>query len=550
MKSRTSFFNKSLLRKDMVRFAPAWVLYGAYLLLIFGGSVLGAKASALADSLSSSISAFGFMNLIYAMLCAQLLFGDLFKSRMCNALHALPIRREGWFITHLLAGLAFSAVPVVAAGLAFLSALGSYWAAGLLWMAALMLQFLFFFAVAILSVMLVGNRFAAVVVYCILNFLSAIVLWLFYSLYAPFLHGLVLNENIFLKFCPSVWMIQFGWFSAGGWGGRVLLGTGWGYLALCALVGVAFLAVALLLYRKRPLEKAGDFIVFKATAPVFLVLYTFSAGTAFHLFSNVFVGESAELIFLVVGLAIGFFTGRMLLERTIRVFRGKTIAGFCTLVAVFGVTLLLTVLDPLGVTRWVPEEKDVKWVSVDNYSYYAQDEHAITDPQIIREILSVHKHAVENPQEENNGQPDVSIRLTYRLKNGRTVQREYLVDTATVAGVTLEHILSRPEVVFGAEYATAQKLFEAIHYIELDKEGLMITDREQLYGLAEALIADALEGNLCQQYVLYKDNGGEDYLYIKKQESKTDGKFNAYGWSICYTEQSVHTMAWIKEHIK
>ena len=68
--------------------------------------------------------------------------------------------------------------------------------------------------------------------------------------------------------------------------------------------------------------------------------------------------------------------------------------------------------------------------------------------------------------------------------------------------------------------------------------------------LAEALIADALEGNLCQQYVLYKDNGGEDYLYIEKQESKTDGKFNAYGWSICYTEQSVHTMAWIKENIK
>ena len=550
MKSRTSFFNSSLLRKDIVRFAPAWVLYGAYLLLIFGGSVLGGKASAVANDLSGSLPVFGIMNLFYAMLCAQLLFGDLFKSRMCNALHALPIRREGWFITHLLAGLNFSAVPVAAAGLAFLSALGSYWAAGLLWMAVLMLQFLFFFAVAILSVMLVGNRFAAVVVYCILNFLSAIALWLFYSLYAPSLYGFILDENVFLKFCPAAWMVQFQWFFAAGNRAGVELKDGWGYLGVCTIVGVALLAASLVLYRKRPLEKAGDFVVFKPTAPVFLVLYTFSAGTAFHLFSNAFVGESAELIFLVVGLAIGFFTGRMLLERTIRVFRGKTIAGFCTLVAVFGVTILLTIWDPLGVTRWVPEEKDVKWVSVDNYSYLAQDAHAITDPQILREILSVHQHAVENPQEENNGQPDVRVRFTYRLKNGRTVQREYLVDTATVAGVTLEHILSRPELVFGAKYATPQNLVEAIHYIELDKEGLMITDREQLYDLAEALIADALEGNLCQQYTYYKSHGEGNYLYIKKQDSERDGMYDIYGWSICYTEESVHTTAWIKENIK
>lgn len=550
MKSKTSFFNPSLLRKDIVRFAPAWVLYGAFLLLVFSGDALSYDRAYVADSLGASIGGFGWMNLLYAMLCAQLLFGDLFQSRMCNALHALPIRRESWFVTHVLAGLLFSAIPVAAAGLLFFAVLGSYWMAGLLWMAALMMQFVFFFAVAVLSIMLVGNRFAAVVIYCILNFLSCIVLWLVFTLYAPHLYGFVLDETPFLELCPSVWMIQFDWFMAVSKTGRILLGEGWGYLAICAAVGVVVLGGSVLLYRKRALEKAGDFIAFRPLAPVFLVLYTFSAGAFLHLFSNVFVGESTEFVFLIVGLAIGFFTGLMLLQRTIRVFRAKTFARFGILMAVFGLTLLLTVLDPLGLTRWVPAQKDVQWVSLDYYSAEEQTAHAITDKALIKEILSVHQHAVENPQEASNGNRDVNILFAYKLKDGRIVQRQFYVDIDTVAAVTLEHALSQPEVLFGSEFATAAELLEEIRYIELSKEGEMITDREQLRGLAEALIADALEGNLCQNYSLYRDNGEEQYLYIQGKEWETPRGYNTHHyWSIAYTEQSVHTLAWIEENI-
>ena len=41
MKLKTSFFNTSLLRKDLVRFAPAWVLYAVFLILVFAGALLG-----------------------------------------------------------------------------------------------------------------------------------------------------------------------------------------------------------------------------------------------------------------------------------------------------------------------------------------------------------------------------------------------------------------------------------------------------------------------------------------------------------------------------
>ena len=558
MKSKTSFFNTSLLRKDILRFAPTWALYAAFLVLIFTGTALSHNQASMATVLSASLPSFSFINLFYAMICAQLLFGDLFQSRLCNALHALPIRRESWFATHLVAGMLFSAMPVAAAGLIFLTVLGKFWMAALLWMLALTLQFLFFYAVAILSVMLVGNRFAAVVVYTILNFLSGIVLWLFYALYHPHLYGFVLSEVPFLRLCPVVWMTLFDWFAYNGVTAHLYMGEGWGYLAICSGVALAILGLSLVLYRKRALEKAGDFIVFKPTAPIFLVLYTFSAGAAFHLFSNLFIGEDVEFIFLVIGLAIGFFTGLMLLERTVRVFRLKTFARFGILLAVFGLSLLLTIFDPLGLTRWVPDAEDVRWVSLDYYSNIDLENHAITDEEIIRQVISIHQHGVENPEQSDNGKSDFSIHLNYKLKNGQLVQRQYYIDTDSLAAMTLQNVLSRPEVIFGTQYATAEALGEALYMAEVENikynitneygyEPIIVTDRAQLKGLAEALIADALAGNLCQHWEFTGNYAEKAYIYMTTRQYNKDGSFYSdHTWSVTVTGKATNTIAWLE----
>ena len=55
MKSKTSFFNVSLLRKDIVRFAPTWVLYCAFLILVFSGSILSYDRAYVAESLGENI---------------------------------------------------------------------------------------------------------------------------------------------------------------------------------------------------------------------------------------------------------------------------------------------------------------------------------------------------------------------------------------------------------------------------------------------------------------------------------------------------------------
>ena len=110
MKSRTSYFNGTVLKKDLTRFAPVWALYGVFLLLCLT-LLFDEEPGRMARSLMDLFSGMSLVNLLYAGLCAALLFGDLFNSRLCNALHALPMRREGWFLTHVTAGLLFCLIP-------------------------------------------------------------------------------------------------------------------------------------------------------------------------------------------------------------------------------------------------------------------------------------------------------------------------------------------------------------------------------------------------------------------------------------------------------
>jgi ABC-2 type transport system permease protein len=443
---------------------------------------------------------------------------------MCNALHALPIRRESWLLTHFAAGMLFCIIPVAATGIIFLIALGSFWMAGLLWMGALILQFLFFFSTGLLAMLLTGNRFAGLVVYCILNFFAGIALWLFYALYIPHFHGLIIDPDPWLVFCPVAHFVQHEWFTVLSFGTtsnlRLVVLTGWGYLAICALVALGIVALSMLVYRKRNLEAAGDFLAFRRLNPVFLVLYTFSAGAAMHLFCQLFIEQGLRFAFLLVGLTVGFLTGLMLLRRTLRVFRLRAFAQYAVILGVFGLTLLLTVLDPIGITRWTPKAEDVQSVVLNRMYSSDMTEFRHTDPAIIQQVISVHQHGIQTPNSGSNGEQDITLTIQYTMKSGRKVSRQYAIDTGTLAAITLEYVLSQPEQLFGTAYPTAQALAERASTVTVynskgDKE-TPISEKEDILAILEAIYADARKGDLVQEWPLISDNGRETYsVYVE-----------------------------------
>lgn len=455
MKLRTSFFNSTVLRKDITRFAPVWGLYTLFTVLFV--LLLWESESSAARFVNNAPELFlsmGIVNFLYAPLAAIVLFGDLFKSRMCNMLHALPLRREGWFLTHLTAGLLFCVLPNGAAALLTAALLQEYAWAAFLWLGLMVLQYLFFFGVATFASLCSGNHLGALAVYGIVNFLAVIAGWLVITFYEPLLYGIKLDFAAMARYSPIVRFCGANYLQThfdNMTDSTVLDGfiaADWRYLGIAAGVGVVLLGLSLLIYRKRQLESAGDLIAFKPAAPVFLVIYTLCAGAVLYFFAGM-AAPALQYIFLAIGLAIGFFTGRMLLERRVRVFDRKNLIGFGILAVVFAVTVGITALDPMGITRHVPEKDQVSSVTIcgSHYQYdRLRDSVTLTDPADIETITGIHQQCTEGPRgDERYGVP---LYICYEMKNGTSLERYYYISADSDSGKALEGFFSTVNCVF------------------------------------------------------------------------------------------------------
>ena len=583
MKSRTSCFDRTLFKKNMTRFAPAWVIYTVCLLM---GMLLMRQdndAYWFSANVAQLLPVTGVINLGYALLVAQLLFGDLYSSRMCGYIHALPVTRESIFGSAVAAGMLYSLIPtVLAAGLAMLLGTGSLveqgWQIPLLWLLGCNLHYLFFFGVAAFSALCVGNRFAQAVVYGITNFASVIVYWLADTLYVPMLYGVVTNEEPFMLMSPVVWFGSSEYidvsreFDAGetvrAW---FEISDGWGYLAICAVLGVLLLGGALLLYRRRHLECAGDFMAVRILEPVFLVVYSMIVASMFYFICKEIVGASA-LAYLFVGLTLGCFTGMMLLERQIRVFGKRHLLRFAALVLGVGATLIVTALDPAGIVKWMPEKDSVASVTLHPYYGYSYSASVRLDtPEEISDALRLHELVLEErnldigsyTQTLENGQEipvnNQRITLMYTLKNGQTRTRSYVVDLLGEAGElviphfnTLEaifHTYDGEHTVEGILAATRAVEVSCSRYegsqinktVDLDGYYVSIQDADLIRELLEAIVADAEQGTMSQEWDFRTDTDIFSTYWMN-----FDMGDNMV--SVAVYSDSSHTNTWLTEH--
>ena len=548
MKSRISFFNRTVFKKNITRFAPVWALYSVFLLMVMVLMAIDNNSYYFTSNLASSITPFAVANFGYALVCAQLLFGDLYNSRMCNALHAMPLRREEWFVTNVVTGLLFSLVPNAVFAVICIPLTGELMAVPFLWLAAVTLQYLFFFGTAVLASYCVGNRFAMGLVYIIINGFSLIAYWLIETLYAPLMYGVIIRENFFYTLSPLVYMVVNGPYveveKQGAYAfARWYFGEGWGYLGICAAIGVILIGLGIVIYRKRNLECAGDFVTIRTLSPVFLLLYTLCGGACCNAFFTLFIGDESYF-FLLLGFVIGFFTGRMLLDRTVRVFRKRTFLVFGAFILAFSLSFLMVRLDLLGITRWVPKINRIQSASIttggSNYYTGRNDFLTLTDKAQIEDVLTIHRYGVENRLEGSDGEPDVKVTIAYHMKDGSQRVREYHINHETDAGKLLKRYMSSPETVLGDVYTEKQP----VDIIEVPEADLKITDTKQINSLLDAMIADAREGNLAQDWN-YTNHA--EYQFWIEMMYNLPGGLNVYR-SVRVSSDARHVVDWLAQH--
>lgn len=535
MKSRTS--SSKALGKDFGRFWPVWVGYLLFLILFQVILSNDDMTYWYATNIGECITIMGVVNGIYALLVAQMLFGDLFNPRMCNGLHCLPLKREQWFGAHITAGFLFSILPTVLMTgfseiiIALYSTMVDGWQLPLYWLAGTNIQYIFFFGLAVFCMMCSGNRFGSTILYGIANFGSLLVYLLVDQVYTPLLKGVVTMSGPFERLSPMVRIastrfvdanrVEVGSYYTANIEQKQYIGTfevvseGWWYIAAAAIVGIILLVLARLMYKKRHLEYAGDFLAVRWLEPVFQIVFTVLCGSGFHAVFLLFFGLNPEFIYLVfgIGMLVGWFAGRMLLERTTRVFRPKTILGFALVAGAMALSLYVTTLDPLGLQAWVPEVDDLKGATV---SIRYQDAYSSEDAEEIADMIRLHELALEQNvtvhsdydsyfYHANGSDPNAArISLTYHLNNGFTAQREYYVLAEGESGDLIRKYFSRLDVIFDdpniQDVSDLRHTFRKATSIDLHGQAIpkeALTE-DFLMDLADAIAADCEAGNLVQ----------------------------------------------------
>ena len=552
MKSRTLSCNMvTAFKKNLTRFAPLWAVYLIGGFLVMMTMTESDSPGGIANTLSLTIGPFSIINMIYAGLAAQLLFGDLYNSRLCNALHAMPMRREQWFLSHIAAGLCFSLVPHLIVMPIVMLAMQQFGFVALIWMLGMLLEYLFFFGLAVFSALCVGNRFAMVVVYGILNFGSMIAFWFCNAVYVPNMYGVILTGSEgFVQFCPVVQMSSFnemvlmdsyhtdsvGYYNSRQWTYEGL-GEGWGYLVICAVIGLALLVAALLLYRRRRLESAGDFIAVKPLAPIFSVVATLCVSAVCAMFGQLFSNDFM-LVFFIAGLVVGYFGTQMLLQRTAKVFRPKAFGKLGLIAAAMILSLLLVQWDAFGIVRWTPKADRVESVTL---SYNRLE---LTEPEDIQLVINLHKEAIAQGDVYD---PSVGyynyVRMAYKMKNGGTVERGYEIPGNSKAYQALKSVYGRASIVLG-DVSDMDAYVRSVELVEF-KSTKLIPDPEKVRGLVEAIKADCEEGNMAQNDAYHNYSEVRHYVYLNQVDEDNMYSFRqikVYG-------DAKNTLKWLEENI-
>ena len=610
MRSKTSCFNKTVFRKNLLRFSPVWGVYtlclvvGILLLYSNGGAM---KHFHFARHMTQLVEIMAVVNLIYAPIVAQLLFGDLYSSRMCNMLHAFPLRREHWFFTHVLSGIAFSLMPTLLMAVLATPLLADSLfegAAALGWWIFLAsnLQFLCFFGMAVFCVMVVGNRFTMLAAYGLLNAGPMIAYWLIDTVYTPMLYGVITPMQLAHKLTPLYHMTnqQYIRISADLFQLREIFGEElkgavatftiteqWYRLWILAGVGVLFALLGLLLYKIRDLECAGSAVAFPILRPVFQVLCAVFVSSAAQFFLYNFLGlYQRNFLILTVGLVVGWFLGKMLTEHTTRVFNLHNCCGLAALAAVFAVSLWLTHVDILKIETRLPDAEKIRSVTFNGREY--------TEKEDIDNFLRLQADALEHRAEEAgvfalvNGQwvqgfgdldkedPNSrftyvdSARLTYEMENGKLINRRYniWVDNEYVkseAGRIAEDYLTRWEtindrttMIGGVEYNRLDLVLQDVteiyvDYMDADSHEQQKALAEDVDSLLAALKADCAEGNMAQSYLYHSGcfRVEDDYSekgYHDMPELGISITGEKHTWWISIFPDSLHTLRWLQDH--
>lgn len=456
MKSKQALFNKGICLNFLKRYWPLWLGYMIIIMMVIPGGILPQLDISYIHNeedlfyrtldinrtiLYTGRSSIG-LSAVSGIIAAMVMYSFMYNSRSVTMMCALPVRRESLFVTTFLTGLVpmllidilvlvFTAVPALSSG--FVESVNLWRLLGML-----TLSNIAFYCFGVFCAVLTGNIVVLPVVYVVLNAAAVLAEQAVRSVLNIVVYGFTGISGKLTAFSPIVAATD--WFYPNAEmeeivinGRRQMRETGvftveYFYLLFiyCA-VGLALVALALYIYRRRDMECAGDVVAVPVLKPIFKYCMCFGVAFCFAVvvYSNIFYRHSGftealiVLILLLVGAFIGYFVAEMLMQKTLRVFKGKW-KGYIVSALLLCCFMAVVEFDMTGYEKRVPALEDIERCGFSYYEYAELEEYESLDM-----LTAYHAQLIGEKDANENAEMADMINIEYTLKNGKRISRRY-----------------------------------------------------------------------------------------------------------------------------
>ncbi|MBQ2940807.1 MAG: hypothetical protein IJD97_01085 [Clostridia bacterium] len=520
MLSKMSFLNKSIIKSDLKRF---WYLAALNTLVTFflGTFIVmdryrwGDRYYGAAFGIPNDYYIAMFVGMAFSLLTTVAVFSYLNKSEQTAFAHAFPNTRKKQYISHLISAfilcassgiintimiliyrfndnVAKSVSPVVA--FKFLAVYITY--------SALII------ALTAFTQMLTGSSVACTVLTLCFAAIPVALEGFIKAFCEAHVYGFEADNEFFTADVFYLSMVKI---------------LSWKVLIYLALIAVLLLA-GYFLYKIRRLECYGEVCAFTETRPVFIYTVALFTGMASYLYFGSFYDPNIFFLlpFGIIGIIIAYMLSR----------KSLNIKGVHKPILVYALAVVLLFaavkLDITGYERRVPDAGSVEYVllpgrtdydaegfyarisenDLDHYHFrYAEPfDGRITDFAEIENIVKLHSHLIEDRQDSGR-----FIRLSYKMKNGSTINRRYRVDVHDDIDYLKPIYDSEKYRGMMVEFANGQK--KDITTVSLSDMRLGSTlyyhkelNEEQIKMLSDAFIKDVLETPYEEMDGIYERN--------------------------------------------
>lgn len=593
MQLKTSYFSKTLFIKNIARFWPVWAVY--LLIWLFAmpvnlGNLLTApsltsQGSNFVESIiTSQVYRRGFetgsiMTAVFGILAAMAVFSYLYVNKSACMYHALPVKREGLFLSNYLSGLLCIVIPnviVFVISAIVMSACG-YVDLGVLWtwLGLVSAMSVFFYSFGVFCAMITGNILALPVFYGILNFIVVGIEVLAKMVLSTFVFGMNADRGIALGVLSPFYEIN---------AMTTVLNEKivcWNVIIGYAIAGFVFAVLALLIYKRRQVETAGDVIALRPVKPIFKYGAAFSAALLFGFILYELIGQGSDenamwriLACMLPAGFVGYYAAEMLLKKSFHVIK-KGLLGWLVFSGVLIVLIMAMKLDVFGYERTVPDASNVNQAVIGQYVNLSSngtfvvdsnnDDVITEDADKIQEIINLHKSIIENKTmiekfEYSNSTNDgtyspnkTGVSIYYMMKDGSTLCRSYsipvteeLLSDAGTPAAAFQTFLNEPDNILNRSFRSDlhKEDFEN-GYVDVGYSAITMPgdtpsvqpytnvtlNQDMSYQLYLAILEDIEAGNIGKTY-LFHDNEYYNTVYtytITLQFNNGIASTNSYG---------------------